>query len=62
VLLHCGSSDPLLQGREQSERRYLSGVVEKHATRTAWLPWQAEEPTGPEALAKFTQSNLFNHV
>ena len=57
-LLHCGSCDPLLQRREASERRYLSEVVAKHATRTAWLPWQAEEPTGPTALARLAASSL----
>ena len=49
-LLNSGSCDPLLQCREASEHRYLSEVVEKQAKRTAWLPWQAEEPVGPEAL------------
>ena len=57
-LLHCGSCDPLLQGREASELRYLSEVVANHATRTAWLPWQPEEPTGPEALARLAVSSL----
>ena len=57
-LLHSGSCDPLLQRREESERRYLSEVVAKHATRTAWLPWQPEEPTGPEALAQLAVSSL----
>jgi arsenite-transporting ATPase len=51
-LLGCGSCDPLLQRREQAEHRYLTEVVTQHATRTAWLPWQPEEPTGPEALAR----------
>lgn len=57
-LLHSGSCDPLLQCREESEHRYLREVVEKHANRTAWLPWQAEEPTGPDALAQLASSNL----
>jgi arsenite/tail-anchored protein-transporting ATPase len=57
-LLHSGSCDPLLQCREESEHRYLREVVEKHATRTAWLPWQPEEPTGPDALARLAASNL----
>jgi arsenite-transporting ATPase len=57
-LLHSGSCDPLLQCREKSEHRYLREVVEKHATRTAWLPWQAEEPTGPDALARLAASSL----
>jgi arsenite-transporting ATPase len=57
-LLDCGSCDPLLQRREEAEHRYLREVAEKHATRTAWLPWQAEEPTGPEALARLATSGL----
>jgi len=56
-LLHSGSCDPLLQCREQSEHRYIQEVVEKQAARTAWLPWQAEEPVGPDALAKLASSN-----
>jgi arsenite-transporting ATPase len=57
-LLNSGSCDPLLQRREASEHRYLREVVEKQAKRTAWLPWQAEEPIGPEALAKLASSAL----
>ncbi len=57
-LLNSGSCDPLLQCREASEHRYLREVVEKQAKRTAWLPWQAEEPVGPEALAHLASSNL----
>jgi arsenite-transporting ATPase len=57
-LLHSGSCDPLLQRREDAEHRYLREVVEKQATRTAWLPWQPEEPTGPDALARLASSNL----
>ena len=57
-LLHSGSCDPLLQCREESEHRYLREVVEKQATRTAWLPWQPEEPTGPDALARLAASGL----
>jgi arsenite-transporting ATPase len=55
-LLGCGSCDPLLQRREQAEHRYLTEVVAQHATRTAWLPWQPGEPTGPDALARLTTS------
>ena len=57
-LLHSGSCDPLLQRREESEHRYLREVVEKHAARTAWLPWQPEEPIGPEALARLASCRL----
>jgi len=51
-LLHSGSCNPLLQRREHAEHRYIDEVIEKQATRTAWLPWQAEEPVGPDALAR----------
>ena len=57
-LLQSGSCDPLLQRREKAEHRYLCEVVEKHSHRTAWLPWQPEEPTGPEALARLATSIL----
>ncbi len=57
-LLQSGSCDPLLQRREEAEHRYLREVVEKHATRTAWLPWQPEEPIGPDALARLALSSL----
>jgi arsenite-transporting ATPase len=57
-LLNSGSCDPLLQCREASEHRYLREVVEKQAKRTAWLPWQPEEPIGPDALARLASSSL----
>ncbi len=61
-LLDCGSCDPLLRRREQAEHRYLAEVVTQHATRAAWLPWQPEEPTGPEALARLATSNPQSHA
>jgi arsenite-transporting ATPase len=57
-LHRSGSYDPLLQCRERNEQRYIQEVAERHATRTAWLPWQAEEPTGPEALAHLAEAPL----
>jgi arsenite-transporting ATPase len=57
-LLNSGSCDPLLQRREAAEHPYLTEVVERHATRTAWLPWQAEEPVGPAALARLGSTSL----
>ena len=57
-LLGSGTCDPLLIRREQSEQRYLSEVIEKHAVRTAWLPWQPEEPVGPAALAHLAAASL----
>ncbi|MEY4483055.1 MAG: hypothetical protein RL693_507, partial [Verrucomicrobiota bacterium] len=56
-LLNCGSCDPLLKRREQSEHRYLNEVVQTHATRTAWLPWQPQEPVGPDALIRLASSS-----
>ena len=61
-MLVSGTCDPLLIGREQSEHRYLREVVETHASRTAWLPWRAEEPVGPDALAHLAESKLPNTV
>lgn len=56
-LFNCGSCDPLLIRREQSEHRYLSEVVQSHARRTAWLPWQPQEPIGPDALIRLASSS-----
>lgn len=55
-LLHCGSCDPVLRLRERAEHRFIGEVVANHATRVAWLPWQAEEPTGPAALLQLAES------
>ena len=33
------------------DSRYIEEVVAHHSPRTAWLPWQPEEPVGPAALA-----------
>lgn len=57
-LLYSGSCDPLLQRREHNERRYIQEIASQQASLTAWLPWQAEEPTGPDALAHLASSNL----
>ena len=57
-LLNSASCDPLLQRREETEHRYLNEVVQEHAKRTAWLPWQAEEPVGPDALARLAVATL----
>jgi arsenite-transporting ATPase len=63
-LLHSGTCDPLLQRRAATEQRYLSEVVDLLAIRTAWLPWQAEEPVGPDALAclALSRPRLAEHV
>lgn len=51
-LLHSGSSDPVLQQREAAEIPYLQEVASHHAKRVACIAWQAEEPIGPDALAR----------
>ena len=56
-LLFSGSRDPLLLNREAAEHRYVTEVVEKHAKRTAWLPWMIEEPVGPAALLQLAEAN-----
>jgi arsenite/tail-anchored protein-transporting ATPase len=55
-LLDSGSCDPLLKRREKAEHRYVREVVERLAKRTVWLPWQSEEPVGPEALLQLASS------
>lgn len=52
------SYDHLVQRREASGHRDLREVVEKQARRTAWLPWQSQEPLGTDALTKLASSNL----
>lgn len=49
-LLNSGSSHPLLQGREQSEHRYIEEVMAQQPPRVAWIPWRLMEPIGSEAL------------
>jgi arsenite-transporting ATPase len=55
-LLGCGTCDPLLMRREESEHRYLTEVAQIHAKRVAWLPWQVEEPVGVAALLSLSES------
>ena len=51
-LAAAGPSDPLLRARARAEVRQIWKVQDTLATRTALVPWLAEEPTGPENLAK----------
>ncbi|OEU96287.1 arsenical pump-driving ATPase [Streptomyces oceani] len=43
--------DPLLAAKAATEHRFLTEVVEEHATHVAVLPWAAEPPVGSEQLA-----------
>jgi arsenite/tail-anchored protein-transporting ATPase len=49
-LFECGSSDPLLRQREETEHRYLREVADHLAKRVALIRWQADEPVGAPAL------------
>jgi arsenite-transporting ATPase len=53
-LAAAGSSDPLLQQRIQAEVTQLSIVQSVHARRAVVVPWQVDEPTGPERLRRLT--------
>ena len=52
-----GTQDPLLVRRGTNELPYLAEVTGKLAHRTVLLPWSAEEPVGPSALAALLHSN-----
>lgn len=52
-----GTQDPLLVRRGTNELPYLAEVTGKLALRTVLLPWSAEEPVGPSALAALLHSN-----
>ena len=49
-LFECGSGDPLLRQREETEHRYLREVADHLANRVALIRWQTDEPTGRDAL------------
>ncbi len=49
-LTGCDTSDPLLLRRAAAESAYLREILETHATRAILIPWQPEEPAGPDAL------------
>jgi arsenite-transporting ATPase len=56
-LLFSDSRDALLVQHAAAERRYVTEVVEKHARRTAWVPWMPVEPVGPDALLSLAETN-----
>lgn len=51
-LLHSGTNDPILQKREAAETPYLQEAATHHTKRLALIPWQTQEPIGPEALSR----------
>jgi arsenite-transporting ATPase len=51
-LAAAGSTDPLLQQRIRDELVQIALVRSTHARRVVVVPWQVEEPTGPERLRR----------
>ena len=45
-LTGSGTTDPVLRQRETAERRYIEEVAAIHASQTALVPLQHEEPGG----------------
>ena len=50
-LTGSGTTDPVLRQRETAERRYIEEVAAIHASQTALVPLQHEEPVGMAALS-----------
>ena len=51
-------TDPLLLERQQCEQQYIREVVDKHATRTAMIPWQKDPPVGYAGLQKLFREEI----
>ena len=51
-------SDPLLLERQHFEHQYIREVVEKHAKRTALIPWEKEPPVGYAGLQKLFREKI----
>lgn len=52
-LAASGTHDAVLAARAEGEIPFLREVADQHASRTAVLPWVAEEPVGPVGLRQF---------
>ncbi|MGA7216226.1 MAG: arsenical pump-driving ATPase [Terrimicrobiaceae bacterium] len=57
-LTGSGTTDPVLRQRESSERHYIEEVAATHASQTALVPLQREEPTGVTALSALAHSSI----
>jgi arsenite-transporting ATPase len=51
-----GFRDPVLVERGARELRYITEVHDQLASRLALIPWNAEEPVGPERLRELANS------
>jgi arsenite-transporting ATPase len=49
-LAAAGSGDPLLRQRIAGELAQIAAVQSRHAKRVVIVPWEIEEPVGPERL------------
>jgi len=52
-----GFRDPILIARGRRELPYIREVLERHSKRRALVPWQPDEPVGPERLRDLINSN-----
>ena len=57
-LAGSGTTDPVLRQRETAEQRYIEEVAAIHASQTALVPLQHEEPTGVAALSALAHGSL----
>ncbi|MEX2672632.1 MAG: arsenical pump-driving ATPase [Phycisphaeraceae bacterium] len=56
-LAAAGPTDPLLLQRARAEIKQIEKVQREHATRTAIIPWMAEQPVGPQRLHQLANSH-----
>jgi arsenite-transporting ATPase len=55
-LAATGSTDPVLRQRIAGELAQIAVVRDRHSKRLVIVPWQVEEPVGPERLRKLVGS------
>jgi arsenite-transporting ATPase len=55
-LAAAGSKDPLLEQRIRGELTQIAGILAQHAKRVVIVPWQTQEPIGPERLRRLAGS------
>ena len=57
-LAAAGSADPLLRQRIAGELTQIATVQDRHARRVVIVPWQIQEPVGPERLHQLADSGI----
>ena len=53
--------DPILIGRQSSEREFIEEVISQHAQQTVVIPWQADPPTGLNGLRQLISADVKTH-